>query len=66
MLEAECRRMRNGKGKSGIRRSGSDSKVLRDELARQIAESTRKDRVVEPKTATIAELRMEIERPGGD
>ena len=60
-LEAECRRARNGKGESGIRRSGGDSAVLRDELTRQMAESVGKDRVVE-KTATIAELRMEIER----
>ena len=62
VLEAECRRTRNGKGESGIRRSGSDSKVLRDELARQIAENTRKDRVIEQNAATIAELRMGIER----
>ena len=64
VLEAKCRRMRNGKGESGIRRSNSDSKILRDELARQIAENTRKDRVIEQNTATIAEIRMGIERLG--
>ena len=53
--------MRNGNGENGIRRSSSDAQVLRDELARQIAGSTRKDRVVERQTAVIAELRMEIE-----
>ena len=42
VLEAECRWARNGKGENGIRRSGSDSKVLRDELARQIAKNMRK------------------------
>ena len=60
--DAECRRVRGGRGENGIRRSGSDAKVLRDELARQTAENMRKDRVVERQTAVIAELRMEIER----
>ena len=60
----ECRRVRGGKGENGIRRSGGDAKVLRDELARQTAENMRKDRVVERQTAVIAELRMEIERFG--
>ena len=62
--DAECRRARGGKGENGIRRSGGDAKVLRDELARQTAENMRKDRVVERQTAVIAELRMEIERFG--
>ena len=62
--DAECRRVRGGRGENGIRRSGGDAKVLRDELARQTAENMRKDRVVERQTAVIAELRMEIERFG--